>query len=52
MTTALLQAERLSIEFPVHRGLFRREVARLRAVNDVSLEIRPGEVLGIVGESG
>ena len=49
---ALLEADGLSVEFPVHGGLLRREVARLRAVNQVSVEIRPGEVLGIVGESG
>ena len=48
----LLQTEGLSVEFPVRRGLLRREVARLRAVHRVSLEVRPGEVLGIVGESG
>ena len=52
MTTPLLQADHLSVEFPIRRGVLRREVARLRAVNDVSVEIRPGEVLGIVGESG
>ena len=50
--TPLLQAEDLSVEFPIRRGLLRREVARLRAVNGVSVEVRPGEVLGIVGESG
>jgi oligopeptide/dipeptide ABC transporter ATP-binding protein len=49
---ALLEAEGLSVEFPVRGGLLRREVARLRAVNQVSVAVRPGEVLGIVGESG
>jgi oligopeptide/dipeptide ABC transporter ATP-binding protein len=52
MTVPLLQTEALSVEFPVRRGLLRREVARLRAVHRVSLQVRPGEVLGIVGESG
>ena len=52
MTMPLLQAERLSVEFPVRGGLLRREVARLRAVRDVSVEVGAGEVLGIVGESG
>ncbi len=52
MTAPLLQAEALSVEFPVRGGLFRREVARLRAVDGVSLEVRAGEVLGVVGESG
>jgi oligopeptide/dipeptide ABC transporter ATP-binding protein len=48
----LLQAEGLSVDFPVRRGLLRREVARLRAVNDVSVGVRAGAVLGVVGESG
>jgi len=52
MTALLLQADDLSVEFPVRRGILRREVARLRAVNQVSLQIDAGEVLGIVGESG
>ena len=51
-TAPLLQAEGLSVEFPVRRGILRREVARLRAVHRVSVQIGPGEVLGIVGESG
>jgi len=52
MTAPLLQAEGLSVEFPVRGGLLKRVVARLRAVDDVSLEVRAGEVLGVVGESG
>jgi oligopeptide/dipeptide ABC transporter ATP-binding protein len=52
MTAPLLQADGLSVEFPVRGGLLRREVARLRAVHRVSLALRAGEVLGIVGESG
>jgi len=52
MTEALLRTDALSVDFPVRRGVLRREVARLRAVDRVSLELRPGEVLGIVGESG
>jgi peptide/nickel transport system ATP-binding protein len=42
---ALLSVERLRVEFPTRRGL-------LIAVNDVSFSIAPGEVLGVVGESG
>ncbi len=41
----LLQVERLRVEFPTRRGT-------LTAVDDVSLEIAEGEVLGVVGESG
>jgi oligopeptide/dipeptide ABC transporter ATP-binding protein len=52
MTAALLQAESLSVEFPVHGGLLRRVVARLRAVDRVDLAVHGGEVLGVVGESG
>ena len=52
MTPPLLQAEALSVEFPVRGGPFKREIARLRAVAGVSLEVRAGEVLGVVGESG
>ena len=48
----LLQAEGLSVDFPVRGGPFKREVARLRAVDNVSLTVRAGEVLGVVGESG
>jgi oligopeptide transport system ATP-binding protein len=52
MTAALLQADGLSVEFPLRGGLLRRAAAPLRAVQDVSIELRAGEVLGIVGESG
>jgi len=52
MTTPVVQAEHLSKSFPVTRGLLRRTVAELYAVNDVSFEIYPGETLCVVGESG
>ncbi len=41
----LLEVKNLKVEFPTRRG-------SLVAVNDVSLHINPGEVLGVVGESG
>jgi peptide/nickel transport system ATP-binding protein len=50
--TPLLQAEGLSVDFPVRGGPLRREVARLRAVDRVDLQVAAGEVLGVVGESG
>jgi len=48
----LLQVENLVKYFPVRAGVFRRVVAQVRAVDDVSFEIYPRETLGLVGESG
>ncbi|TMJ95294.1 MAG: dipeptide ABC transporter ATP-binding protein [Actinobacteria bacterium] len=49
----LLAAEHVKKYFPVRKGIvFQREVARVHAVDDVSLEVRSGETLGLVGESG
>ena len=48
---AVLTVSHLTVDFPIARGLFTR-AARLRAVNDVSLELAAGESLALVGESG
>ena len=45
MVNPLLEVKNLRVEFPTRRGV-------LTAVDDVSLHINPGEVLGVVGESG
>ena len=51
--TPLLRVENLHKWFPVRRGLpGRRTVDYVKAVDDVSFEIREGETLGLVGESG
>jgi oligopeptide/dipeptide ABC transporter ATP-binding protein len=48
-----VDVEHLKIFFPIKEGiLFEREVARVHAVNDVTLSIGEGETLGLVGESG
>src|SRR5262245_38085922 len=48
----MLQVSHLKVQFPVRPGWFGRPRAFVRAVNDVSLSIAPGETLGLVGESG
>ena len=48
----LLQVEDLKVHFPIRRGVFRRTVGHVRAVDGVSLELRAGRTLALVGESG
>ncbi|WP_417675674.1 ABC transporter ATP-binding protein [Pseudodonghicola sp.] len=48
----LLRADHLKVWFPIQRGLMRKTVDHVRAVNDTTLSVRAGETLGIVGESG
>jgi oligopeptide/dipeptide ABC transporter ATP-binding protein len=49
----LVDVEHLKVFFPIKQGiLLEREVARVHAVNDVTLSIAEGETLGLVGESG
>jgi oligopeptide transport system ATP-binding protein len=48
----LLRVERLVKHFTVRRGLFGRASGTVRAVDDISFDVFPGETLAIVGESG
>jgi oligopeptide/dipeptide ABC transporter ATP-binding protein len=48
----LLDVRNLRQHFPVLRGLTRRKVASVKAVDDVSFHVRAGETMGLVGESG
>jgi oligopeptide/dipeptide ABC transporter ATP-binding protein len=49
----LVEIEHLKVFFPIKEGVFiDREVARVHAVNDVTLSVAEGETMGLVGESG
>lgn len=48
----LIQVQNLTKYFPVRGGLLQRVVAWVQAVDDVSFNVRKGETLGLVGESG
>ncbi|MBN8538018.1 MAG: dipeptide ABC transporter ATP-binding protein [Deltaproteobacteria bacterium] len=48
----ILKAKNIKKFFPIKKGFFLRTVGQVKAVDDVSLEVRKGETLGLVGESG
>ena len=48
----VLKVERLVTRFPIKKGILRRTVGNIHAVEDVSFEVREGETLSLVGESG
>jgi microcin C transport system ATP-binding protein len=48
----LLSAGKVTVAFPITRGFFKRKVDEFKAVDEVDVQLRAGETLGIVGESG
>ena len=51
-TSALLQVKDLETHFPIRKGLLRRQVGAVKAVDGVTFDIPRGTTLGLVGESG
>ncbi|MFY0676991.1 MAG: ABC transporter ATP-binding protein [Neptuniibacter sp.] len=48
----LLTADQLKVWFPIKKGLLKRTVDHVKAVNELDLQLQRGETLGVVGESG
>jgi len=49
---ALLRVDNLKMHFPIRRGVLQRVVGAVKAVDGISFDVRKGETLGLVGESG
>jgi len=51
-TPPILSVRDLKKYFPIRKGLFSRTVGHVKALDGISFDVQPGEVLGLVGESG
>ena len=52
MSDSILKIKNLDVEFPLFGGILQREVSRVHAVKNLSVNIKQGKTIGIVGESG
>ncbi|PAD69699.1 peptide ABC transporter substrate-binding protein [Bacillus sp. 7586-K] len=52
LNSPLLKVENVKKYYPIKRGILSKTVAHVKAVDEVSFQIYPGETLGLVGESG
>jgi len=50
--STILRSEHLRVWFPIQRGILRRTVSHVKAVDDITIDLRASETIGIVGESG
>lgn len=48
----VVRVDNLRVWFPIKRGIFRKSVGYIKAVDDINFSIKAGETLGLVGESG
>lgn len=51
-TTPLIRVRELRVHFPINKGVLKRVVGHVKAVDGVDLDIMPGKILALVGESG
>lgn len=49
---SLLKVDNLKVHFPIHKGLLKRTVGYVYAVDEVSIDVKKGQTLALVGESG
>ncbi|MEI8396468.1 MAG: ABC transporter ATP-binding protein [Rhodospirillaceae bacterium] len=48
----VLAADNIKVHFPIRKGVFRRAVAHIRAVDGIDIRVKAGHTVGVVGESG
>ena len=48
----MLSVQNVSMHFPIYKGIIKRQIGSIKALDDVSFDIKRGQTLGLVGESG